>query len=271
MSGRFTNPHLRPVSSKHVSRHEFFSEDEEDSDLEDTRCENQDRLELLNQLKERLQASLQFEVAVFEGAQTEDGTKHRKKRRKLAAQEAGSVGEPLRALQLDVVQYHHGIDELLLLLAALKLVSTLEAIPISLQPGPPKPPKCYREPDYEDDAANSEQRRQRAQYAAVDLDWIVRESSIPHLPFPTSTPKLSFATVKTPCSGDIGPVAVFERLQPLRRTRPPVARSELEHHPYKEGALPLDETGGVDTGPERERKNSGIPRIQIEPQDIEDR
>ncbi|KAK1226606.1 hypothetical protein PQX77_010422 [Marasmius sp. AFHP31] len=245
MASRFTNPHLRSVSSKRVSRNEVFSYDESDDNSGDELCENHDRLELLNKLKEKLQASLDFQVSSLE-----ERSEHRKKRRKIAETETGEKGLAEQPLP------------------ALKLVSTLEAIPISLQPPAPKPPKCYREPDLEDDDKASQQRRKRAQLAAVETDWLIRESKVPYMPFPTSTSKLSHATVEAAFGLEKAPtLVILERVQPLRRTRPPVPRSELAHHPYMEGAKPQS----LATSPGQTAETSGrlegsrIQRYHIEP------
>ncbi|KAL0066205.1 hypothetical protein AAF712_006830 [Marasmius tenuissimus] len=245
MASRFTNPHLRPISSKRVSRNEVFSYDENDDNSGDERCENHDRLELLNKLKENLQASLEFQVSALE-----DRSEHRKKRRKITETEKGEKGstdEPLPAL---------------------RLVSTLEAIPISLQPPAPKPPKCYRDPDIEDHDKASQQRRKRAQLAAVETDWLRRESTVPHLPFPTSTSKLSYVTVETALGLEKAPtLAILERVQPLRRTRPPVPRSQLAHHPYMEGAEPQSLATGSGQTAETSGRLEGnrIRKYHIEP------
>ncbi|THV03863.1 hypothetical protein K435DRAFT_851464 [Dendrothele bispora CBS 962.96] len=132
---------------------------------------------------------------------------------------------------------------------------------IFLEPGPSKPPSCYREPAYEDTPSEALRRRERAQSVAVDYAWILNESRKECKPFPSTTSRLIYGTIKEPRPSAQGvkdvedpwPPAtlIVRRLQPIRGTRPPVPRTMLKHHPYMRGAEPLV----AEVDPDSDRQN----------------
>ncbi|KAG7088622.1 hypothetical protein E1B28_012595 [Marasmius oreades] len=248
---RFKNPHLRTSASKSVCRREVFSYQADKPEVSAPCC-SQDQLELLHQLNETLEASLHSK-----SPSSVDGSedRSRSKRRRIV----GDGGSQIVWTEIAPREP----------LPALKLISNQESVPITLEPRPPKPPKCYRERDYEDDRKASEERRRRAQAAAVDLEWLIHESKVPHQPFPASTAKECRAIAKTPLGirhETVPPIALFETVQPLRKTRPPVPVSELVHHPYKAARLPLPMANigkGLDSDVDDAGRNQRIPSIEI--------
>ena len=90
MSPRFSNPHLRPLASKSISRRELFAYDEDDDDS--GHSEDDGDKELLTYLQQTIKGSLEFAV--------EDKDGNRRKRRKLERKsDAEKVDEgPLRML-----------------------------------------------------------------------------------------------------------------------------------------------------------------------------
>ncbi|KAK7469388.1 hypothetical protein VKT23_003863 [Stygiomarasmius scandens] len=240
MIPRHSNPHLlsQAFSVQKVSRNLLFqescsttshSQSLEDVQTIETEVNEQERADLLKRLNKRVLEEFEFNLGPsYENERKDtiqdlppddaDQGKRKSKRRKLEnSTKKEDASFPFR------------------------LFSRTEKT-ILLEPGPPKPPPCYREPSYEDSPSEAQSRRERAQSIAVDYAWILNESKREYKPFPSTTPKLSHGTIKassysTPTEDDgedsWPPVTmIIHRLQPPRGTRPPVPRTMLRHHPY---------------------------------------
>ncbi|KAE9394821.1 hypothetical protein BT96DRAFT_998144 [Gymnopus androsaceus JB14] len=209
MIPRFINPHLAHAPTEKTSR-EIALQDADGqfpSEGNPPDVDSEERLLLLNKLHKRLQDSLDFVV---------EGHKSRKRRKLSESQtQAQPVASPEPIL--------------------FKLISREEKL-INIEPGPPKPPPCYREPTYEDSEKYAVRRRERSQAVAVDFAWVMRESHKTQLPFPSWSSRVMQATTAEPIA--TSPIIILQHLQPLKKTRPPVPVEMLAHHPYAVGASP---------------------------------
>ncbi|KAK7033015.1 hypothetical protein R3P38DRAFT_3264979 [Favolaschia claudopus] len=140
-----------------------------------------------------------------------------------------------------------------------RLLSTTQTI--SLLP-PPAPPPVTREPEYEDTESVAKTRRQWAATVAVDAAWVVRESQ--RIPPPFRVGRVQHVKTDDLLGSPPPPMMRACCLQPPRKTRPPVPRSELQHHPYvplpvlpspdATGFLPCVNVAMVDKGLRKPRR-----------------
>ncbi|KAJ7773081.1 hypothetical protein B0H16DRAFT_1511181 [Mycena metata] len=105
-----------------------------------------------------------------------------------------------------------------------RLLSTSHTI--SLLP-PPPPPPVTREPEWEDTEAAAATRREWAAIVAVDAAWVVREGAA--LPPPLRVGRVEHVRAQLDAHP---PMMLVNCLQSPRKTRPPVPRWQLQHHPY---------------------------------------
>ncbi|KAF9078003.1 hypothetical protein BDP27DRAFT_1310565 [Rhodocollybia butyracea] len=196
MQPRFVNPHLVSLPTEKTCRRDLEDNNGSSSDDED------ERLLLLNNLHKRLRDSLDFVV--------EADTHTTRKRRKVEVERA----------EVKPISF--------------KLLSKTERL-ISLEAPPPKPPQCYREPTYEDTSEDALKRREKCKAVAVDFDWVIQESLKPQLPFPSWNSRVMQATADSENGQSPQPLIVFQTLQQLRKTRPPVPDDLLSYYPYTAG------------------------------------
>ncbi|KAF8150605.1 hypothetical protein B0H34DRAFT_729447, partial [Crassisporium funariophilum] len=199
MPPRFANPHLLQQTSRIVTRAEIYANDAEISG-EPFRGDPH-AIELLQRLVESSLPS----VPRYE---PEEG----------------------HTEFMNMDQGEEGLTEPLPEVPALfRLVSSaLPPLPVSLLPPPALPP-ITREPDVEDNELQADLREQRAKAAAVDTELIFRESGL--LSIKTFSERKTLTT-RAPLSEPSPQVMVIERLQPPRKTRPPVQPTKLSHYPY---------------------------------------
>ncbi|KAJ7170589.1 hypothetical protein C8R43DRAFT_1149321 [Mycena crocata] len=120
-----------------------------------------------------------------------------------------------------------------------RLLSTPHSI--SLLP-PPPPPPVTREPECEDTEAAAETRRRRAEAVAVDAAWVKQESA--RLPPPFRVGRVQHVQARL---DGAPPMMLAHCLQSPRKTRPPVPRWQLQHHPYIDAPIieDTDPTGVI--------------------------
>ncbi|KIK62032.1 hypothetical protein GYMLUDRAFT_42471 [Collybiopsis luxurians FD-317 M1] len=232
MISRFANPHLTSVLTEKVNRASVFNdnltfENNAEEEGRNSPVDLDERVELLNHLHKRLHESMDF-VA--------ETNKRKKKRMQLS----GEPGD-------DSQKAPQGNSERILF----KLTSATEK-PILINPPPPKPPSCYREPTYEDSDADALKRRERARAVAVDFDWVMQESRKTQFPFPSWNSRIMDATIlkssdappqyepPAPTDSASSSMMILQRLQPPRKSRPPVPSGTelLMYHPYTVGGPP---------------------------------
>ncbi|KIK62021.1 hypothetical protein GYMLUDRAFT_243169 [Collybiopsis luxurians FD-317 M1] len=165
MIQRLVNPHLTNVPTQKVTCSSVFSynltsEKNAERESRNSPVDLDECVELLNYVHKRLHESMDF-VA--------EANKRKKKRIQLS-REPGD----------DSQKAPQGNSERILF----RLASETEK-PILINPPPPKPPSCYREPTYEDSDADALKRRERAKAVAVDFEW----------PFPSWNSRIMDATV----------------------------------------------------------------------------
>ncbi|EDR08744.1 uncharacterized protein LACBIDRAFT_297289 [Laccaria bicolor S238N-H82] len=221
MIPRFSNPHLLPENAKRVSRAEIAIDD----GLGHSLSQEVD-LEVVEHLNHLLKRALP--------EPTQEAEPKRKKRCKVKINE---VSDPIP-------------DKPTLF----RLVSrTLPPIQLSLEPPPPPPPITV-EPDCEDNEIQAQLRKQQAESASVDFQWLMLESQQPKALRYRS--KLKKCCVKAHLPEHPPPMAIIQSVQQPRKSRPPVP---VEHYPYVIGAAPPPTT----TEPAR---SMDCPVVEIKPE-----
>ncbi|KIK62041.1 hypothetical protein GYMLUDRAFT_243185 [Collybiopsis luxurians FD-317 M1] len=141
-----------------------------------------------------------------------------------------------------------------------KLTSASEK-PILINPPPPKPPSCYREPIYEDSDVDALKRRERARAVAVDFDWVMQESRKTQLTssftvhrinalqlFPSWNSRIMDATIMK--SSDAPP-----QYEPPAPTDSASGTELLIYHPYAVGGPPHPDA--------RKKPHNKVPVLDI--------
>ncbi|KAJ7052560.1 hypothetical protein C8F01DRAFT_1170430 [Mycena amicta] len=119
-----------------------------------------------------------------------------------------------------------------------RLLSTTRRI--SLLPKP-LPPSITRPPECEDSKTAAKTRRRWAKAAAVDAEWVWKQAT--QLPPPFRSGRVLHVEAVV-FSSNPAVMHVYRPQEP-RKTRPPVAHSQLQHHPYGSGMLPTRVSGGM--------------------------
>ncbi|KAF8807065.1 hypothetical protein BYT27DRAFT_7233763 [Phlegmacium glaucopus] len=220
MIPRFRNPHFLSQSTKVITRAELDAENEDSENPKYCLKEDSKTIEQLHQL---LGGSLPtWDVSDVRSS----------KRRKI---------EENDQMEEDPVLFR-------------LISSTLPAFPVSLFP-PPPPPSITREPEAEDNELQAAHRRKRAEAAAINVGDVlprIRSTQVP------DSKKFMILRAVTPFPDPKPHLMIVQRLQPSRKTRPPVGSSELLHHPY----VPGDPTKLSPSN----TSNAKCPSIEVLPQ-----